>query len=129
MKTNYILSGLLIGIIASFVTAGEPDFLVNWEGKIETYKIQAAASTTLQDAFKVFADVDAMGYSQLGIDSTSNPGVYFKVQLGLYSDRTEARPVLKEVKGKGYPDAFIVSQEITEAEGKEKGANLCGINF
>lgn len=124
MKTNYILSSLLIGIIASFVTAGEPRFLVNWEGKIETYKIQVAASTTLQDAFKVFADLDAMGYHPLGIDSTSNPGVYFKVQLGLYSDRTEARPVLKEVKGKGYPDAFIVSQEITESEGKEKGISL-----
>jgi len=124
MKTGYFLSGILIGL--SFVSANAvvPSYMVHWDGIIETYKIQVAASTTLEDAFKVYSDLDAIGYNNLDIDSTSSPGKYYKVQLGLYSDRTEAVPVVKEIKEKGYKGAFIVTKELTENEGKIKGLNL-----
>jgi outer membrane protein assembly factor BamD (BamD/ComL family) len=124
MKSSQVLIGILALLFVNTVRAGGPSYLVNWEGTIETYKIQVAASTTLEDAFKVYADLDAIGYSSLDIDSTSSPGIYYKVQLGLYSDRTEAAPVVKELKEKGYKGIFIITKELTENEGKIKGLNL-----
>lgn len=83
-------------------------------GRVSGYAVQLAAVRS--PSLGKFAGLDAEGTLY-----TVEEGGLYKVRLGVYPDKAQARQVLSRVKTKGYSSAFLVREEGTRKVGSVYG--------
>jgi hypothetical protein len=75
------------------------------------YYVQLAAFSSTRKDFEKFKSLVKFGdvYKVF-------VGQAVKVRLGMYSDESEARNILTNVKKNGYPDAFVIAEAVSPAD-------------
>ncbi len=94
-----------------FNGGGQPDSPVQPAEEIGSgYAVQVAAiSSPNLDAFSNLEDLGKVYYKE--------QNSRYKIRLGVYSDRSQANQALQTAKTRGYPGAFIVTEEGGSTQG------------
>lgn len=115
---------LLVSLFSiSLVVLGYPSsYLINGDNAVAIYRVQLASRTTANEALQIQNQVLSQGISNLVIESTATGK--WRIIAGPWPTKSECSTTLALAKSIGYPDAYIITKDISVEQAKSMHLSL-----
>lgn len=107
----------------SLVVLGYPaSYLINGDNAVAIYRVQIASRTTANEALQIQKQVLSHGISNIVLESTGTGK--WRVIAGPWPTKSDCSTTLALAKSMGYPDAYIITKDISVDQAKSMNLPL-----